>query len=151
MAKKRIVKPNELKIIEEVYHKNKKSLEITAEKVQSLEGVPTSTAFISTVTKEYGWYRYADGTVAKPKEVILPKEGFRFVAVCKETGREIKDYDNRSGELTKHINKILPGNKIMDLSKFNKKDNITKNNEFWYLDFFDIIEKKIRNTLRLQL
>lgn len=69
------------------------------------------------------------------------KEGFIYIAKCKQTQEEFGDYKNYAGTLTKHILKLHPD---LEIPKgYIKRRYFKMNKLFWHEKFFDIIEKEI--------
>lgn len=63
-----------------------------------------------------------------------------FIAICKITGEQFKDYKNSSGTLTNHLNKIFPG--FIHPSNFIKREYKIKNGKYWHEQYFDLIPFK---------
>lgn len=69
------------------------------------------------------------------------KENHQFIAVCKKTGEEFRDYSNKSGQLSKHIIKLYPD--IEPPISYIRTNYLSDNNQFWHQQYFDIIQREI--------
>ena len=70
------------------------------------------------------------------------EEGYVYVAICKKTNKEYKDYTNSSGSLFTHIKETYPERKLP--SKFIRSSETLENNRFWHEQYFNIIQRPIR-------
>ena len=70
------------------------------------------------------------------------KEGYYMVAVCNQTGKEIKDYKNESGAIAEHIFMLYP--EEAKKSKFIRKSKEYKTGKFWYDAYFIFNYKQIK-------
>ena len=77
----------------------------------------------------------------KYKNKVLPKEGYTFLAICKKTGKEFKDYLNQSGALSEHI---IENYGVEVPNNFFKKKYFLENNKYWHEQYFDLVEVEIR-------
>lgn len=69
------------------------------------------------------------------------KENHEFIAICKKTGKEFKDYCNFTGILSKHIAKIYPN--VVQLDPRPRLTYLSRYNKFWHQEYFDIIQREI--------
>lgn len=67
-------------------------------------------------------------------------ETHTYIAICKKTKEEIKDFNNDSGGLTKHLLTIYPDINIP--SYYERKKYYTKYNRNWYEEYFDMVKIK---------
>lgn len=74
-----------------------------------------------------------------------------YIAVCKKTKKEFKDYNNTSGILISHIIEEYP--EIIIPSKFIRKKFEITNSIKWYEQFFNIIEfsENLKETFKCKL
>jgi len=70
-------------------------------------------------------------------------DGKNLIAVCKKTGKEIFDYDNRSGSITTHLLELFPDLEIP--SHYKRKDILYKTFKYWYDDYFDFIYRDVKS------
>ncbi len=70
-------------------------------------------------------------------------EGKDLIAVCKKTGKEFFDHDNRSGSITTHLLELFPDLEIP--SHYKRKDILYKTFKYWYHDYFDFIYRDIKS------
>lgn len=68
------------------------------------------------------------------------KENHEFIAICKKTGKEFKDYTNKTGLISKHIKELynidVPGSHV-------RTPYLARYNKFWHQQYFDIIQREI--------
>lgn len=73
-------------------------------------------------------------------------EGKQLVAICKQTNKEIIDYDNRSGAITNHLLNLYPDLEIP--SHYKRKDILYKTFKYWYHDYFEFEYRNIKDTVK---
>jgi hypothetical protein len=73
-------------------------------------------------------------------------EGKQLIAICKETGKEISDYDNRSGAITNHLLNLYQDLEIP--SHYKRKDILYKTFKYWYHDYFEFEYRDIKSTVK---
>lgn len=110
--------------------------------------------------QEVGLYVGADGSdeerdrkwnhgnplITRPEPFF--KEGVEYVAVCKATGKEFDDFRNVSGALTAHLRGLkVP---MADQSDFKKKKFQTEQGRPWFVDHFEFIQPKPKETRTYQ-
>lgn len=92
--------------------------------------IDKSTSFVSSILKKEGLFNISSDLQ------IAAYEGSNYIAVCKKTGKEFEDFQNKSGVLTRHIHELYPD--VEQPSKFKKKEYFYKTNKYWHEQFFDI-------------
>lgn len=92
------------------------------------------------VQKELNSYEFNKNN---PYKLINGKE---LIAICKQTGKEIYDYDNRSGAITSHLLNLYPDLEVP--SHYKRKDILYKTFKFWYHEYFDFQYRDIKNTVK---
>jgi len=76
--------------------------------------------------------------------------GNELVAKCKKTNIIIKDPNNLSGKLTKHIIDIY-GDVWIPTNNYQRKKYEVQNNKKWFEEYFDIIEVEIQSKRKCKL
>jgi hypothetical protein len=92
------------------------------------------------VQKELNSYKFNKNN---PYKLI---DGKQLIAVCKQTRKEIVDYDNRSGAITNHLLNLYSDLEIP--SHYKRKDILYKTFKFWYHDYFDFQYRDIKNKVK---
>jgi predicted HTH domain antitoxin/Zn ribbon nucleic-acid-binding protein len=90
---------------------------------------------LTKVQKELNSYEF---NLNNPYKEI---DGKNLIAVCKKTGKEFFDHDNRSGSITTHLLELFPDLEIP--SHYKRKDILYKTFKYWYHDYFEFIYRDI--------
>jgi len=73
-------------------------------------------------------------------------DGKNLIAICKKTGKEFFDYDNRSGSITTHLLELFPDLEIP--SHYKRKDILYKTFKYWYHNYFNFEYRDIKKTVK---
>ena len=93
-------------------------------------------------TKEYNRLRKAklDENITYENKSIrsIFKEGQKYYAICRTTGKKFEDYHNSSGVLIRHLKSIMPGIQIP--TGYKKRRYEKENGRPWHSLYFDFTE-----------
>jgi hypothetical protein len=84
------------------------------------------------------------------KTKVIQYDSNRYGLKCKLTGKVIKDVNNLSGEITRHIIQTQPDVEIPK-NNYQRKKYENENGKKWYEDYFDKIELEIKDTRKCSL
>lgn len=82
--------------------------------------------------------------------VYLPSDNHELVAQCKKTNVVIKDPNNLSGKLTKHIIELY-GDVWIPNNTYQRKKYELINNKKWFEEYFNIVEVEVSPTRKCKL
>lgn len=110
---------------------------------------------ISTILKENnvpikskGGQIKNDVDISKTK--VIQYDSNHYGLKCKLTGKVIKDINNLSGEITRHITQTQPSVEIPK-NNYQRKKYENENGKKWYEDYFDKIELDVKVTRKCSL
>jgi hypothetical protein len=113
---------------------------LSLRKIGKLIGNKSQT-FIERILKEEGVYINTNGASSlKTEKIEQDKDNdFIYVAICKNTGKEFKDYKNSSGILTTYLKDNF--SEIIHPTNYQKRNYKSTTGHYWHEKYFDIIEK----------